>query len=577
MQRTDLETEPAWDDTDAEAASPRRRWLLGLVAGLLVLAGAYVGLAYYLSLTVPANAVVGGVDVGGETPEEATRLIESEAALLESEPVVVSVADTSFELDPDRAGLRIDTDATLEGIARFTLNPRDLYEHLSGSFERDFVLAIDEEALSAAVAAAAESIEREPVEGTVEFADGAAQVVQPVEGLAVDVPGTTEIVVGAWPMRSDVEGAGGPVEPETPVSAFTTFTSEFADKALGGPLTVRVGEGAFQVPAEQVATVLGATVGGGTITPTVDEEALTAVVEAAGEDAEVLRDPRDARVTFSGTQASVEPSRTGIAVNVTDQSEALIAALTGEDRTLALEPVVTQPKLTTEKAQETLPKERISTFTTYYTAGQSRNTNIKIAANRLNGTYIPPGEQFSLNQVLGQRTPDKGYVKAGIILNGRLADSYGGGISQLSTTLYNAAYFAGVEFNEFRAHSFYIPRYPEGREATVSWGTIDQRWTNNTRGGVLVRAFATDTAITVEFWGTKTFEVDSVKGPRRNIVQPQEIVDDAPECVTQSPMVGFDVTVTRIIRQDGREVKRENVSTHYDPEDKVTCTHPDSR
>ncbi|MFN2318198.1 MAG: VanW family protein [Dermatophilaceae bacterium] len=577
MQRTDLETEPAWDDTDAEAASPRRRWLLGLVAGLLVLAGAYVGLAYYLSLTVPANAVVGGVDVGGETPEEATRLIESEAALLESEPVVVSVADTSFELDPDRAGLRIDTDATLEGIARFTLNPRDLYEHLSGSFERDFVLAIDEEALSAAVAAAAESIEREPVEGTVEFADGAAQVVQPVEGLAVDVPGTTEIVVGAWPMRSDVEGAGGPVEPETPVSAFTTFTSEFADKALGGPLTVRVGEGAFQVPAEQVATVLGATVGGGTITPTVDEEALTAVVEAAGEDAEVLRDPRDARVTFSGTQASVEPSRTGIAVNVTDQSEALIAALTGEDRTLALEPVVTQPKLTTEKAQETLPKERISTFTTYYTAGQSRNTNIKIAANRLNGTYIPPGEQFSLNQVLGQRTPDKGYVKAGIILNGRLADSYGGGISQLSTTLYNAAYFAGVEFNDFRAHSFYIPRYPEGREATVSWGTIDQRWTNNTRGGVLVRAFATDTAITVEFWGTKTFEVDSVKGPRRNIVQPQEIVDDAPECVTQSPMVGFDVTVTRIIRQDGREVKRENVSTHYDPEDKVTCTHPDSR
>lgn len=578
MQSTDLETEPAWDDPETDAPPPRRRrWLLGLLGALVLLAGAYVGLAYYLSLTVPANAVVGGVDVGGEKPEEAARLIEGEIALRESEPVVVTVADASFELDPDRAGLRIDTDATLEGIARFTLNPRDLYEHLSGSFERDFVLAIDEEALSAAVAAAAESIEREPVEGTVEFADGAAQVAQPVEGLAVDVPGTTEIVAGAWPMRSDVEGAGGPVEPETPVSAFTAFTSEFADKALGGPLTVRVGEGAFQVPAEQVATVLGATVGGGTITPTVDEETLTAVVEAAGEEADVLRDPRDARVTFSGTQASVEPSRTGVAVNVTDQSEALIAALTGEDRTLALEPVVTQPKLTTEKAQETLPKERISTFTTYYTAGQSRNTNIKIAANRLNGTYIPPGEQFSLNQVLGQRTPDKGYVKAGIILNGRLADSYGGGISQLSTTLYNAAYFAGVEFNEFRAHSFYIPRYPEGREATVSWGTIDQRWTNNTRGGVLVRAFATDTAITVEFWGTKTFEVDSVKGPRRNIVQPREIVDDAPGCVTQSPMVGFDVTVTRIIKQDGREVKRENVSTHYDPEDKVTCTHPDSR
>lgn len=577
MQRTDLETESAWDDPDAEAASPRRRWLLGLVAGLLVLAGAYVGLAYYLSLTVPANAVVGGVDVGGETPEEAARLVESGAALLESEPVVVTVADVSFELDPDRAGLRIDTDATLEGITRFTLDPRALYEHLSGTFERDFVLAVDEDALTAAVTAASESVDREPVEGTVEFADGTVQVVEPVEGLAVDVAGTTERVTAAWPMESAIEGAGGPVEPETPASAFASFTTEFADEALAGPLTVRVGEGAFEVPAEQVATALGATVAGGTVTPTVDEEALTSIVQEAGEEADVLRDPRDARVTFSGTEGSVEPSRTGVAVDISDQGEALVTALTAQDRTLALEPVVTQPKLTTEKARETLPKERISSFTTYYAAGQSRVTNIKVAVRKLNGTYVPPGGQLSLNGILGQRTPDKGYVKAGIILNGRLSDAYGGGISQVSTTLYNAAYFAGVEFNEYRAHSFYIPRYPEGREATISWGTIDQRWTNNTDGGILVRAFATDTAVTVELWGTKTFSVESVKGPRRNIVQPRSVVVDTPGCVNQSPMVGFDVTVTRIIRQNGTEVKRENVSTHYDPEEKVTCTHPDSR
>jgi hypothetical protein len=83
--------------------------------------------------------------------------------------------------------------------------------------------------------------------------------------------------------------------------------------------------------------------------------------------------------------------------------------------------------------------------------------------------------------------------------------------------------------------------------------------------------------VTVDLWGIKTFDVESVKGPRRNIVQPDSIVDDEPECVTQTPMVGFDVTVTRIIKQNGRELKRENVSTHYDPEDKVTCTHPDSR
>lgn len=577
MQRTDLETDPAWADPDTAGPRRRRRWLPALVAGLLVLAGAYAGLAYYLSRTVPAQAVVGGVDVGGRTPEEAAALVESEAARIESEPVVVTVADASFQLEPDRAGLRIDTASTLEGITEFTLDPRALYEHLSGSFEREFVLAVDDEALTSAVAAAAESVDRAPVEGTVAFADGAAQVVQPVEGLAVDVAGTTERVAAVWPRETAVEGAGGPVEPETPASVFASFTTDFADKALAGPLTVRVGDGAFEVPAEQVATVLRVEVGGGSITPSVDEEALATVVEEAGAAAEVLREPRDARVTFRGTDAAVEPSQTGVAVSVADQGEAVLAALTAPERTLALEPVVTEPKLTTEKARETLPKERISTFTTNYAPGQARNTNIKVAVQRLNGTYVPPGGQLSLNGILGQRTPDKGYVKAGIILNGRLSDAYGGGISQVSTTLYNAAYFAGVQFNEFQAHSFYIPRYPEGREATISWGTIDQRWTNNTKGGILVRAFATDTAVTVELWGTKTFDVESIKGPRRNLVEPKSIVDDQPGCVTQSPMPGFDVTVTRIIRQNGAEIKRENVSTHYDPEDKVTCTHPDSR
>jgi vancomycin resistance protein YoaR len=503
--------------------------------------------------------------------------VESEVAKIESDPVVVTVGDASFELEPDRAGLRIDTDATLEGIARFSLDPRDLYEHLSGSFQRDFVLAVDEEALSSAVTAAAESVDRAPVEGTVAFTDGGVEIVEPVPGLAVDAAGTTERVLAAWPMERAVEGDGGPVEPETPAEVFADFRTEFADPALAGPLTVQVGDGSFEIPPAQVATVLSATVADGVIAPSIDEAALAPLVEAAGEEADVLRDPRDARVRFSGTDASVEPSRPGVSVDVAGQGEAALAALTAQDRTLALEPVVTQPEFTTERARETLPKGRISSFTTYYAAGQSRVTNIKIAARTLNGTYVPPGEQLSLNAVLGQRTPDKGYVKAGIILNGRLADSYGGGISQLSTTLYNAAYFAGVEFNEFRAHSFYIPRYPEGREATISWGTIDQRWTNTTKGGILVRAFATDTAVTVELWGTETFDVESVKGPRRNIVQPRSIVDDSPGCVTQSAMVGFDVTVTRIIRQDGREVKRENVSTHYDPEDKVTCTHPDSR
>ena len=90
--------------------------------------------------------------------------------------------------------------------------------------------------------------------------------------------------------------------------------------------------------------------------------------------------------------------------------------------------------------------------------------------------------------MLGQRTAAKGYNPAPVINNGRLTTDYGGGISQLSTTTFNAAFFSGVRIDQYLAHSFYISRYPEGREATISWPDVDQKWTNDTGYGILIQA-----------------------------------------------------------------------------------------
>ncbi|MDO5503264.1 MAG: VanW family protein [Actinomycetia bacterium] len=580
MHETDIETEPVRDE-DAQSAprARRRRWrgpLLGFLGTLTLLAAVYIGGAYYLSTKVPANAVVGGVDVGGTSPEEARSRVESAVAKLEAEPVVVTVEEgQTFELDPDRSGLRIDTEKTLSGLTRFTLDPRHLYEHLSGSTEREFILDISKEDLAKAVTAAAEPVEREPVEGTVALVDRQFVIEDPTDGLAVDIAATTEAVAAAWPHERQVTGVSSAVPATTPPSVFAEFRSTFADTALSAPLTVAVGEDSFTISSEAVADALSVSLTDSVITTAIDEEALAPAIDEAATEAGVVRPARDATVTFSGTEASVEPSQTGVDLDVSGQSEAILAALTAEDRTLQLEPVITQPELTTEEAQATLPKERISSFTSEYSPAPRAN-NIKIAARAMNGTYVPPGGTFSLNQVLGQRTPEAGYVKAGTIVNNRLVDNYGGGVSQVSTAVYNAAYFAGVQIDEFMPHSYYISRYPEGREATLSWGTIDNRWTNNTDGGILVRSWADDYSITVELWGTKTFDVETIKSPRSNIVQPPEIVDASPSCLTQNPMVGFDVTVTRIISQNGTEIKREPIRTRYVPQPKVICTNPNA-
>ena len=132
--------------------------------------------------------------------------------------------------------------------------------------------------------------------------------------------------------------------------------------------------------------------------------------------------------------------------------------------------VVARPKLTTEAAKKLRITELVSEFTTNYPCCAPRVTNIKRAAALLDGTIILPGKKFSLNGALGKRTEAKGFVSAPQIFNGRFEEAVGGGISQVATTLFNAAFFSGIKLVAHQAHQFYISRYPMGREATVSWG-----------------------------------------------------------------------------------------------------------
>jgi putative cell wall-binding protein len=152
------------------------------------------------------------------------------------------------------------------------------------------------------------------------------------------------------------------------------------------------------------------------------------------------------------------------------------------------------------------PRVRVSTFTTYYTPGQSRNTNIQLIADATDGVVVAPGATFSLNGHVGQRTLEKGYVRAGAIINGVIycCDSpvnVGGGTSQFATTLYNAIFFGGYEDVYHRPHSIYFSRYPMGREATLGWTGPDVKFRNDTSTPVMIDTSHTSNSVTVDFWG----------------------------------------------------------------------------
>ncbi|MBU2666959.1 VanW family protein [Actinoplanes bogorensis] len=177
----------------------------------------------------------------------------------------------------------------------------------------------------------------------------------------------------------------------------------------------------------------------------------------------------------------------------------------------------------------------IGTFTTYHPCCAPRVTNIHRIAELVDGTVVPAGATFSLNDTAGERTRAAGFVPAPAIVDGELEDQFGGGVSQFSTTLFNAAWFAGLDIQKHQPHSLYISRYPPGREATLDWRSIDNVIHNDTSAPFVIRARTTDTSVTVGIYGhTGDREVASVTGAR----QPRD-------------NGGFRITVKRTITQDG--------------------------
>lgn len=250
--------------------------------------------------------------------------------------------------------------------------------------------------------------------------------------------------------------------------------------------------------------------------------------------------PRPAKVRV------VSAGRTGRTVDQAATVIAIADAVRTGRHTAKIVSKRIKPKVTQAAARKI--DHLIGTFTTNYQPGQPRVTNIRTMARTVDGTVIPAGGQFDLNAIVGERTTAKGYVKAPFIGDGnKIVPSIGGGVSQFSTTTYNAAYFAGLRIDTHQPHSLYISRYPPGREATLDWPSIDMKWTNDTDAPILVKTFTDATSVTVSLYGDN--------GGRR--------VTATPGRREPNPGGDFKITVVRTIQKaDGSKTSDSFTSTY---------------
>ncbi len=567
----------SWTEADRLSATrqtrrPRRALLIGLI-GAAATVIALVALAIAAGRSLPRGTTIGGVAVGGLSRTAAIERLEAAVAAAAA-PLPVQAEGRSATLIPAAAGLTVDAAASVDAVLGAGLRPQLLRDHLLGGSAALTLPRPERAAIVAALAPAQRAIDVPSADGGITFSADGPTARPAVSGITIDIAAAADVVARSWLDRR--EPVTLPVRTSAPVisqAEVERAMTEVAVPASSGPLQVAVGATTLTVPMAALAPTLSMRA------TTAEPPALDLVVDGAklraavlALDSRVERPPVDASVVLRDGAPVVVPAVEGTRIDPAAVATAAAAGLLREDRRATLTPVTAKPARTTEQAKAWGVTERVSTFSTELTSNVPRTENLKLAAKGINGTLVLPGETFSMNTVLGKRTPEKGYQQAPVINGGRLTLDYGGGVSQMATTIYNNVFFAGLQDVRHMAHSFHISRYPEGREATVSYPTVDLQWRNNSPHAVLIEASVTST-VNVSFWSTKVYDkVVAEKSERTNVRQPRTIVDSRDSCVPQEPNPGFDVVVTRKLYRGGALVGTQSWTTQYLAEDKVTCT-----
>ncbi|NUR08738.1 MAG: hypothetical protein HOQ45_17245 [Nocardioidaceae bacterium] len=567
---------------DAPYRTNDRRVIPLLLLGLVVLFAALYVVAYYVtSDRIPRGTSVDGIAIGGLRPAAAIERLRTGLESRAAEPITVEANGVRTKVVPAKAGLGVDVPATVaEAGAGRSWDPQRMWDYVAGGSAQAPVVTVDDDAMKATVADIAAKADQPAVEGSVRFSAGQASPRYPERGTVVDRAGA------ATALREAFLAADEPVElpvvddqPEITKDAVSRAMDRFANPAVSGQVVVELGGRSVRVSPDEFASALSMKAVGDKLEPRVDAKQLDRVV--APKMKRITRAARDATVRLVGGRPRVVPARTGIGYQPSDVADGFLGVLpnAGSGRTVQVTPTRTEPKVSTAAARKWRITERVSSFTTHFPYASYRNVNLSRAAHLIDGTVLAPGDTFSLNDTVGERTAQNGFTKGFIINDGIFKEDFGGGVSQVATTTYNAAFFAGLQDVQHKAHSFYIDRYPVGREATVAWPSVDLKFKNTTPYGVLVSASVDKStpsrqgAMHVSMWSTKYWDVKAETGPRYNLTQPKTRHLNGPECVPNDGYGGFDIDVYRLLYRHGSDKleRRERVHTRYTPSDSVVC------
>jgi vancomycin resistance protein YoaR len=550
---------------------------------------------------ISRNVTIAGIDLGGLSPQDALLVVQAHEARLLSEPALFVVNGKRYQLDPGSVALQVNEERIITSamsqrrdggaLARFT----SWLDGFSTPIEVDLAVSYDEDAIADQLDAwETDAIPNPAYEGDVRVVRGDVLPIYPRDGLAIDRDPATELVETAL---AEVE------RPETKLPVITSnpeLTNADIDAAVAevhqlieNEVILRSNAVNFLITFEpdQLANAarVEVTAHPAAIEVGFDPDVIAGILEPRRSEFELAPVSAAFKVDLDSDVVNVIESKNGTKMDL----EGVVASLRTAARGDGFGPFPVaegdEPSFTTEEAEAYLPMGKVSEFTTDHPCCEDRVTNIQRMAEIVDGAVVMPGRTFSINEHVGRRTEDKGFVAAPAIIGGvpYCCDhpaNIGGGVSQFGTTFYNAVFFGCYEDVEHSPHSLWFSRYPEGREATLGDPKPDVIFRNDSAAPVIIKTRYTDRSITVAFYGNNGGkECAADTSERRDIVE----FDDVLVADTEGELLpgeeellyggkkGWTVTVTRVVTMpDGTVVREEPFTWRYNKLDKTTTVHP---
>ena len=448
--------------------------------------------------------VLGDVDVGGMTAEALDIEFDRINSFISTTPVYIETPGAAYQIDAERLGLALDRRATQAALldsgrsGTSVLRPFGWLGALFSKREVDAILRLDASAAEAGLAAVSKTISVQPGEPILMLSNGRLQLEPGTAGSILDVPQLVRDLSASLPSEPGQEIF---------VDAVTTTDSmiDVDIQALVDLINGQTRNGvefvvngtSIQARRDEFRSWVELDLAGDEPRARLNAEVMYRWINAAAGIAQGDIDTR--ALIVEGSQIRL-PVANAIMCCQADVAEQVFESVLSGTTTINLELI----------ADDLTPladlgiSELIGEFTTEHPADEDRVINIQRMADIVRGAVIEPGDTFSLNSYVGERTTAKGFVPAGVIYDGVFDEDVGGGVSQFATTLFNASFFGGLDFVQYQPHSIYIDRYPFGREATVNWPTVDLRIRNPSDFPVLIWTEYTPTTITVKLFGTAT-------------------------------------------------------------------------